>query len=140
MQKTTATVKLAKNVTVTTVTTLNNLNVNKQKTSFANVAIATAQQNAKNAMLYTHAQKQLALQLQNLAINALCLQQLHKQKQQVFITMRSKFICVKVNNATALMQQHATAFAQLVAYCNANNVTMLTTVNNSLLMRIAKTA
>ena len=91
-------------------------------------------------MLYTHAQKQLALQLQNLAINALCLQQLHKQKQQVFITMRNKFICVKVNNATTLLQQHATAFAQLVAFCNANNVTMLTTVNNSLLMRIAKTA
>ena len=119
---------------------LNNLNVNTQKTSYACVAMQTAQQNAQNAQLYTTAQKQLALQLQTLAINTFCLQKQNAQKQCVYVTMRKKFICVKINNATALMQKHATAYLQLLAFCNANNVTVLTTVNNSLLMRIAKTA
>ena len=131
-------------VTTTTATTANvvvsNLNVNTQNASYACVAMQTAQQNAQNAQLYTTAQKQLAQQLQTLAINTFCLQKQNALKQCVYVTMRKKFICNKISNATALMQKHATAYLQLLAFCNANNVTVLTTVNNSLLMRIAQTA
>ena len=128
--------------TTATATTANvvvsNLNTNTQQASYACVAIQTAQQNAQNAHLYTVAQKQLAQQLQTLAINTFCLQKQNALKQCVFINMRKKFICVKVSNATVLMQKHTTAYLQLLAFCNANNVTVLTTVNNSLLLRIAQ--
>ena len=127
--------------TATTATVVvSNLNVNTQNASYACVAMQTAQQNAQNAQLYTTAQKQLAQQLQTLAINTFCLQKQNALKQCVYVTMRKKFICIKVANATALMQKHATAYLQLLAFCNANNVTVLTTVNNSLLLRIAQTA
>ena len=126
----------------TTATTANvvvsNLNVNTQNVSYACVAIQTAQQNAQNAQLYTTAQKQLAQQLQAIAINTFCLQKQNALKQCVFINMRKKFICIKISNAVALMQQHSTAYLNLLAFCNANNVTVLTTVNNSLLLRIAQ--
>ena len=125
--------------TATTATVVvSNLNVNTQNASYACVAMQTAQQNAQNAQLYTTAQKQLAQQLQTLAINTFCLQKQNALKQCVYVTMRKKFICIKVANATALMQKHATAYLQLLAFCNANNVTVLTTVNNSLLLRIAQ--
>ena len=128
--------------TTATATTANvvvsNLNVNTQQASYACVAMQTAQQNKQNAHLYTVAQKQLAQQLQALAISTFCLQKQNTQKQCVFINLRKKFICVKVVNATALMQKHATAYLQLLAFCNANNVPVLTTVNNSLLLRIAQ--
>ena len=141
MQNIKATVKNATTSTNVTVNvTVNKLNVNTQKASYACVVAQTAQQNAQNAQLYTTAQKQLAQQLQTLAISTFCLQKQNALKQCVYVTMRKKFICVKVANATALMQKNATAYAQLVAFCNANNVTVLTTVNNSLLMRIAQTA
>ena len=127
--------------TATTATVVvSNLNVNTQNASYACVAMQTAQQNAQNAQLYTTAQKQLAQQLQTLAINTFCLQKQNALKQCVFINLRKKFICVKVVNAVALMQQHSTAYLNLLAFCNANNVTVLTTVNNSLLLRIAQTA
>ena len=131
------------NATVTTTTTtanvvLNNLNTNTQSVSVACVNAQVKQQNAQNAHLYTVAQKQLAQQLQTLAINTFCLQKQNALKQCVFINMRKKFICVKVANAVALMQQHSTAYLNLLAFCNANSVTVLTTVNNSLLLRIAQ--
>ena len=129
-------------VTTTTATTanvvLNNLNTNTQQASYACVAIQTAQQNKQNAHLYTNAQKQLAQQLQTLVINTFCLQKQNALTQCVFINIRKKFICVKVANAVALMQQHSTAYLNLLAFCNANSVTVLTTVNNSLLLRIAQ--
>ena len=138
MQNTTVTTNATTNATtVTTTTTLRNLKTQKAYSATA-TKIQVAQQNAKNAVLYTVAQKQLALQLQALATSTFCLQ--NAQTQQVYINLRKKFICVKVNNAVALMQQNATAFAKLVNFCNANNVTVLTTVNNALLMRIAQTA
>ena len=135
MQNTTAT-------TTATATTanvvLNNLNTNTQSVSVACVNAQVKQQNKQNAHLYTSAQKQLAQQLQTLVISAFCLQKQNALKQCVFINLRKKFICVKVSNATVLMQKHTTAYLQLLAFCNANNVTVLTTVNNSLLLRIAQ--
>ena len=134
-----ATVTTTATATATTANVVvTNLNVNTQQASYACVAMQTAQQNKQNAHLYTSAQKQLAQQLQTLVISAFCLQKQNALKQCVFINLRKKFICVKVSNATVLMQKHTTAYLQLLAFCNANNVTVLTTVNNSLLLRIAQ--
>ena len=136
-----ATQHATQNATVTTTTAtvvLNNLNTNTQSVSVACVNAQVKQQNAQNAHLYTSAQKQLAQQLQTLVISAFCLQKQNALKQCVFINLRKKFICIKISNAVALMQQHSTAYLNLLAFCNANNVTVLTTVNNSLLLRIAQ--